>query len=388
MYDLPEGLRKVYYHINDGAEKLRGVGLPAGAVLIDAFGALPDGDGVVAVTLTNANGMRVRLLSYGASIQAVEVPDRHGRRGDVALGHSALSEYLDQPQYLGSTVGRVANRIAGGQFVLDGRRHAVPVNNGPNALHGGTDGFDKRNWRVLQARDTPHPAVMFQLDSVDGDQGFPGHLIVSAEYELDDANALHITYMATTDRPTVVNLSNHAYWNLAGEGSPEGAMGHVLRIPAGHYLPTDAGAIPTGEIAEVEGTPFDFRAPTPIGARVRDATHPQIRIGRGYDHNWVVADGVAALPRLLAAVWDPSSGRMMEVHSNQPGLQFYSGNFLDGSTIGKSGRAYRMGDAIALEPQMPPDSVNQPELGSVRLDPGQTYCNRITFRFSVSEGMD
>lgn len=219
--------------------------------------------------------------------------------------------------------------------------------------------------------------------SPDGDQGYPGTLTVTATYTLGDDMTLSVDYRATTDRPTLVNLSNHVYWNLAGEGSAEGAMGHFLTIPADHYLPTDAGAIPTGELRRVAGTAFDFRKPAPIGARVRDASDEQIRLGRGYDHNWVVARECSPEPRLLARVEEPGSGRIMDILSNQPGLQFYSGNFLDGTSVGKTGRLYRMGDAIVLEPQMFPDTPNQPEFGSLRLDPGQTYRNLIAWRFST-----
>jgi len=341
------------------------------------FGRLADGRSVEAVTLVNRRGMRATLLSYGAGIQSVIVPDRDGRFADVALGHAALAPYVEQPQYVGSTCGRVANRIARGRFTLDGRDYRVPVNNGVNALHGGHAGFDKLLWDIAEVgRDH----VVFGLVSPDGDQGFPGTLTVAARYSLDEANTLAVEYCATTDRPTLVNLTSHAYWNLAGEGSAEGAMGHLLAIPAEHYLPTDEGSIPTGELRPVEGTPFDFRTPVTVAARIRDAGE-QIRIGRGYDHNWVIARRPSREPRLLARVEEPRSGRVMEVWSNQPGIQFYSGNFLDATSTGKSGRLYRQGDAIVLEPQMFPDTPNRPEFGSLRLDPGDTYLNRIEFRF-------
>jgi aldose 1-epimerase len=349
-----------------------------GEVRRSEFGRLADGRAVEALTLANAGGMRVTILSYGAALQSVIVPDRAGRFADVALGHATLGPYIEQPQYIGSTCGRVANRIACGRFTLDGIDHRVPVNNGANSLHGGAVGFDKSFWDVA---DTGEDFVLLRLVSPDGDQGFPGTLTVHARYSLDEANRLAIDYEARTDRTTVVNLTGHAYWNLAGEGAPEGAMGHLLTIPAEHFLPTDAGAIPTGEFRPVGGTAFDFRQPTPIGARVRDVADDQIRIGKGYDHNWVIAREVAAAPRLLARVEEPESGRVLEVWSDQPGLQFYSGNFLDGTSAGKSGRLYRQGDAIVLEPQMFPDTPNRPEFGSVRLDPGATYRNRIEYRF-------
>jgi aldose 1-epimerase len=346
------------------------------------FGTLPDGGRVEAITLAYGGGMRARIITYGASIQSVLAPDRHGLLADVTLGHAALEDYLDRPQYFGATVGRVANRIAGGRFTLDGRDYQVPVNDGANALHGGPRGFDKVNWSIV--REGPGESVTLGHVSPDGDQGFPGTLTVTATYSLDEENALSVDYRATTDRATIVNLSNHAYWNLAGEGSSAGAMVHLLTIPASHFSPTDATAIPTGEFRSVEGTPFDFRHATPIGERVRDASDEQIRLGRGYDHNWVVAREASNEPRLLAGVEDPGSGRVMRVLSNQPGVQFYSGNFLDGTSTGKAGRSYRMGDAIVIEPQMFPDTPNRPEFGSVRLDPGGAYRNLIIWAFSTS----
>jgi len=351
-----------------------------------AFGTLPDGRTVEAITLANHKGMRATIITYGASIQTVIVPDRSGHGADVTLGYPTMQGYLEQPQYFGSTVGRVANRIAKGQFTLDGKSYQVPVNNGPNSLHGGTKGFDKVLWTVGDTHSGQSAGVTLRYVSPDGEMGYPGTLTVTATYALDEANNLSVDYRATTDKTTVVNLSNHAYWNLAGEGSAEGAMGHLLTIPADHYSPTDATAIPTGEFRPVAGTVFDFRKATPVGLRVRDAADQQIAFGRGYDHNWVVARGLAVQPRLLARVEEPKSGRVMEVLSNQPGLQFYSGNFLDATTVGKAGKIYRMGDAIVLEPQMFPDTPNRPEFGSIRLEPGQTYHNRIIWRFSTAPG--
>lgn len=347
------------------------------------FGTLPDGRTVEAITLSNA-GMTVRIIAWGAAVQAVLVPDRDGRMADVAIGYAGLQGYLDKSEYFGATVGRFANRIARGRFTLDGKTYQVPVNDGANSLHGGTAGFDRKLWQVGTISGGDRPAVTLTLVSPDGDQGYPGTVTLTARYALEGA-ALVIDYAATADRPTIVNLSNHAYWNLAGEGAPGGAMDHLLTIPADTFLPTDAGAIPTGEFRSVAGTVFDFRTPTLVGARVRDATDEQIRFGNGYDHNWVVARTVAAAPRLLARVTEPVSGRVLEVLSNQPGIQFYSGNFLDGTIAGKSGRLYRQGDAVVLEPQMFPDTPNQPAFGSVRLDPGQAYANRIVFRFPTPE---
>lgn len=356
----------------------------AGEATRAAFGQTPDGTPVEAITLTNDKGMKATIISYGAAIQSVIVPDRGGQMADVTLGYPTLQGYLDKSEYFGATVGRVANRIAGGRFTFNGRVYNVPVNNGPNSLHGGAQGFDKVVWEVVDVKQGRTPSVTLRYVSPDNDQGYPGTLTTLATYTLDNDNQLEVEYRATTDKPTVVNLSNHAYWNLAGEGSGESAMGHLLTIPAEHYSPTDATAIPTGEFRPVAGTPFDFRTPTAVGARVRDASDQQIVFGRGYDHNWVIARDVAKAPRLLARVEEPVSGRVLEVHSNQPGIQFYSGNFLDGTVVGKGGKLYRQGDTVVLEPQKFPDTPNQPEFGSVRLDPGQTYRNVIQFRFSTA----
>lgn len=346
---------------------------------------MPDGSLVEAITLTNGKGLQATIITYGGGIQGLLAPDRDGQMADVALGHAGLEPYLDQPQYLGSTVGRVANRIACGRFGFDGRDYQVPVNNGPNSLHGGDVGFDKVNWTVLGTAQALAPSVTLGHVSPHGDQNYPGALTVTASYALTDANELRIEYCAASDAPTLVNITNHAYWNLDGEGAAGGAMDHLLTIPADAFLPIDETLIPTGEFRAVEGTPFDFRRPVQIGARVRDASDEQIRFGRGYDHNWVIARGVAPGPRLLARVEHPHSGRVLELLSNQPGLQFYSGNFLDGTSTGKAGKLYRMGDAIVLEPQRFPDTPNRPEFGSLRLEPGETYRNMILFRFSVTK---
>lgn len=345
------------------------------------FGRLADGREVPAVTLTNAHGVSARLIAYGASIQSVILPDRAGTPADVALGYATIEEYLATPQYFGATVGRFANRLARGKFALDGRTYQTPVNNGENALHGGTVGFDKVLWTVTSVTSGPTASVTMRYVSRDGDQGYPGAMTVDATYSLDEQDQLTIEYRATTDRPTIVNITNHAYWNLAGEGSAAGAMGHLVTIPAEIFLPTDKGAIPTGELKPVAGTVFDFRTPHAVGERVRDATDPQIAFGRGYDHNWVIGRAVTPDLHLMARVREPVSGRGFDLLSNQPGLQFYSGNFLDGTSHGKADRLYRMGDAIVMEPQVFPDTPNQPAFGSARLVPGQTYRNVIVYRF-------
>jgi aldose 1-epimerase len=343
---------------------------------------LANGEAVDAVTLTNASGMAVTIISYGASIQSVCVPDAHGCFADVTTGYNTLAEYVAQPQFFGSTVGRVANRIACARFSLSGSEFIVPANDGPNSLHGGDVGFDRVNWTVT-ACDEDALSVTLSYFSPDGDQGYPSNLTVTAIYQLHGENTLSVQYSATTDAPTVVNLSNHAYWNLGGEGASNNAMDHVLTINAGHYLPVDKALIPTGERRHVAGTPFDFREPKAIGADVHDITDEQLRHGRGYDHNWVIDENVAQQPRLLAVLKDPHSGRTMSLLSNQPGLQFYSGNFFDGSTAGKSGKSYCAGDAVALEPQMFPDAPNQPSFPSVALHPGDTYENIIIWKFGT-----
>jgi aldose 1-epimerase len=348
------------------------------------FGETPAGETVEVVTLTNGKGMTVRVITLGAALQAALAPDRQGRIADVQLGHDTLDAYLAKREFFGATVGRVANRIANGRFVFDGKTYETPINNGPNSLHGGTRGFDQANWEVVEVKSGPVASVTFRYVSPDGDMGYPGELTTTATWSLNENNELSVDYRARTDRPTLVNLSHHGYWNLAGEGAPEGAMGHLLTIPADEFTPTDATAIPTGEFRKVEGTPFDFRRPTPVGLRVRDYSDEQMAFGRGYDHNWVISREKAKAPRLVARLEDPGSGRVMEVFSDQPGLQFYSGNFHDGTTVGKSGRAYRMGDSIVLEPQMFPDTPNRPEFGSIRLDPNREYRNLITYRFSVA----
>ncbi|PNU06707.1 aldose epimerase family protein [Novosphingobium guangzhouense] len=349
----------------------------------ETFGTMPDGTAVEAVTLTNGKGMSVRVMTLGASIQQVLMPGKGGKTVDVAVGYDSLDGYAKDGQFFGATVGRVANRIARGKFTFDGKEYTTPVNNGVNSLHGGTKGFDKVIWAVRDVKQGKNASVTMRYVSPDGDMGYPGTLTTDATYALDEQNNLTITYTATTDRPTVVNISNHAYWNLAGPGRT--AMDHVLTIPADRFTPTDETAIPLGQHKSVAGTVFDFRQPTPVGARVREGTDPQIVYGRGYDHNWVVGDAVTKGQHLMARVTEPTSGRGFEVWSNQPGLQFYSGNFMDGTIVGKSGQIYREGDSLVFEPQLFPDSPNQSQFPSVRLDPGKTYRNVITYKFFVAE---
>lgn len=360
---------------------------PAGAAETQRkpFGALPDGRQVEAVTLTNGKGVSATIINWGAAIQSLMMPDKKGEVADVQLGYPTIDGYLAKSEYFGATVGRFANRIAKGKFRLDGKDYQTPVNNIGNSLHGGTAGFDKVLWEVVEVKKGDTASVTLRYVSPDGDQGYPGKLTVLATYSLNEKNELGIEYRATTDKPTIVNITNHGYWNLAGEGSGQGAMGHVLTIPAKEYTPVDETLIPTGAFQPVAGTVFDFNTPHAVGERVRDASDPQIVIGKGYDHNFVVARTVSKTLRQLARVEEPVSGRGFELWSNQPGVQFYSGNFLDGTVVGKAGRLYRQGDAIVLEPQIFPDTPNQPTLGSARLAPGQAYVNKMVYRLFFGE---
>ena len=357
----------------------------AATVKQSTFGTLPDGQAVQAVTLSNSHGVSATVITYGASLQALTTPDRNGKSADIALGYAKLQDYLDKPQYFGATVGRFANRIAKGQYKVDGQAYQAPVNNGANSLHGGTKGFDKVNWKLVATHGEGKAPASVEMEYVspDGDMGYPGELTVHATYSLDENNQLTITYTATTNKTTIVNITNHSYWNLAGEGSVRSINEQKLTINGDEYLPTDSGAIPTGEFRKVAGTVFDFRKPTAIGARVRDAADEQIVFGRGYDHNWVISRTKAPAPRVVATVEDAVSGRKLSLSSAQPGLQFYSGNFLDGTSSGKSGHIYREGDAFVLEPQIFPDTPNQPAFGSAVLRPGETYSNVLIYRFSA-----
>jgi aldose 1-epimerase len=349
------------------------------------FGTLADGQTVEAITLTNTHGIAVRIIALGASVQMLTVPDRAGKTADIVLGYANLGEYLTNPQYFGATVGRFANRIAKGRFELDGKTYQLATNNGPNSLHGGVRGLDKVLWKVGEVSRGPSAGVSFSYVSPDGEEGYPGTLTVEAIYKLSESNEISIDYRATVDKPTIVNITNHSYFNLAGEGSADGVMHQLLMLPADEYTPVDATLIPTGEFRGVAGTAFDFRRAKPMGRDIRSGADEQIVYGKGYDHNWVIGRESVRTPRLVARAEDPVSGRVMEVLSNQPGIQFYSGNFLDGTVVGKSGRTYRQGDAFVLEPQLFPDTPNRPSFGSARLQPGETYMNRIIYRFSTAK---
>lgn len=347
-----------------------------------AFGKLANGTPVEAVTLSASNGVRARIMTYGATLQSLQVPDRTGHAADVALGYDTAAEYEAHPNYFGATIGRFANRIGGAAFTLDGKRYPLSANDQHNSLHGGAIGFDKRIWRIVAVESGKTASVRLALESAAGDQGYPGNLKVEVTYSLDDAGSLEILHRATTDAPTVVNLTNHSLFNMAGEGAADDVLANVLTIPAARYTPVDAGLIPTGELRAVEGTPFDFRKPRRIGEVVRNGRDPQIVVGRGIDHNYAIDAGRTAQMKLTARLEDPRSGRAMEVWSTEPGLQVYTGNFLAGTVVGKGGHLYRMGDGLALEPQRFPNAPNEPRFESARLDPGQTYEHRMALRFS------
>lgn len=349
------------------------------------FGALADGTKVEAVTLSNSHGVSARIMTLGAILQSLNVPDRNGKVDDIVLGYDDAQTYYASDQYFGASVGRYANRIAKGKFVLDGKSYQLAINNPPNALHGGVKGFNKRMWKIMTVTNGPEASVVLQYVSADGEEGYPGKLTVLAAYSLNEQNELKIEYSATTDKPTILNLTNHSFFNLAGMKAMRDTMDEKLTINAGRYTPIDKTSIPLpGPGRSVAGTVFDFRKATAIGARIRDGHDEQIRIGKGYDHNFVI-DGPAGTLHPGARLEDPYSGRVMDMIITAPGIQFYSGNFLDGgaTAIGKMNHAYRQGDAVVLEPQTFPDSPNRPDYPSPRLDPGKTYSNVMVYRFST-----
>ena len=347
------------------------------------FGIAPDGKQVDVFTLVNAHGIRMRVLSYGGIIQTLEIPDRAGKLDDVVLGFDDMEGYVKSSPYFGSVVGRYGNRIARGRFTLDGRTYSLAINNPPNHLHGGLKGFDKVVWDAQSFRSDSGSGLVLTHTSPDGDEGYPGTLRVRMTYTLTDRDELAIDYEATTDKATPVNLTNHTYWNLAGDGKRD-ILGHVLALEADSLTPVDSTLITTGEIMPVAGTPFDFRTPTAIGARINDS-HVQIRYGRGYDHNLVLTRAGRTGLSHAARVTEPTTGRTLDVYTTEPGVQFYSGNFLDGTAVGKSGRVYRHRYGLALETQHYPDSPNKPNFPTVILRPGETYRTRTVFRFGVTK---
>lgn len=346
------------------------------------FGSLPDGAKVELFTLTNTGGMQVQATNYGGIITAVKVLDRNGVLGDVTLGYDSLDGYLKSTPYFGAIVGRYANRIGGAKFSLDGRTYKLAANDGPNTLHGGLKGFDKVVWSAEPFEKSGEVGVVFTHTSPDGDEGFPGALTVNVTYTLTDRNELAFEYQATTDKPTVVNLTQHAYFNLAGEGSGD-VLEHDLTINADRYTPVDATLIPTGEPASVADTPFDFRTKTAIGARI-SADHPQIKRGNGYDHNYVINRATHNELVLAARVEEPTSGRVMEVRTTEPGMQLYTGNFLDGSIIGKAGQPYGERSGFCLETQHYPDSPNKPSFPTTTLRPGEELKSKTVYTFSLA----
>ncbi len=342
------------------------------------FGQTPDGTPVEIFTLRNALGAEARICTYGGILVSLKVPDRNGRMGDVVLGYDTLAEYIKNNPYFGSLIGRYGNRIAKGRFTLDGKEYQLALNDGPNHLHGGLKGFDKVVWHARPFQADQGPALELTYLSPDGEEGYPGNLDVTAVYTWRDDNTLRLDFTATTTRPTIVNLTDHSYFNLAGHGD---ILGHEVMINASRFTPVDETLIPTGELRPVDGTPFDFRQATPIGARINRADE-QLKFGKGYDHNWVINNPAGQL-ETQARVYDPESGRVLEVLSTEPGLQFYSGNFLDGTITGKGGWNYKLRNAFCMEPQHFPDSPNHPNFPSVVLRPGQTYRNTIMYRFSA-----
>jgi len=344
-----------------------------------AFGKLADGTAVESFTLRNAHGIEVRAITYGAIIVSLRVPDRAGKFGDIVLGNDNLAGYVDKPAYFGAVVGRYGNRIAKGRFTLDGKTYTLATNNGPNHLHGGVRGFDKVVWTA----DPPAAgatSVTFRYTSADGEEGYPGKLSARVTYTLTDKNELTFEYSATTDKATPINLTQHSYFNLGTPGSD--ILGHELTLEADRYTPVDATLIPTGQLASVSGTPFDFRKPTAIGARIAQDDE-QLKRGGGYDHNFVLTaagDGLRRAGRLA----DPGTGRTMEILTTEPGIQFYSGNFLDGTIKGKGGVVYKYRSGLCLETQHFPDSPNQPSFPSTILRPGKEYHSKTTLVFGVS----
>jgi aldose 1-epimerase len=346
-----------------------------------SFGKTNDGQPVDLYVLTNARGMEVCLTNYGGTLISVKAPNRHGKLSDVVLGFDSLAGYLGTEPYFGALIGRYGNRIANGRFSIDGREYRLEQNDGQNSLHGGAKGFDKRVWRAKDTSTKSAPAVELSYVSNDGEEGYPGALTVAVTYTLTSRNELKIDYTATTDKPTILNLTNHSYFNLAGEGEGD-ILSHMVTINADGFTPVDGTLIPTGEVRSVGGTPFDFREPTAIGARI-DADDDQIKFGRGYDHNFVLRRAKDS-PNLAARVTDPSSGRVMEVLTTEPGLQFYTGNFLDGTIHGKGGKAYGRRSAFCMETQHFPDSPNKSQFPSVLLRPGGRYTSTTVYRFSTA----
>lgn len=344
------------------------------------WGKTPDGTAVELYTLRNTRGAEATISTYGGIVVTLLMPDRTGKMGDIVLGYDHLQGYLDKTPYFGALIGRYGNRIGGATFTLDGQTYTLAKNDGPNSLHGGVKGFDKVVWSARPVESKDGAALELSYLSKDGEEGFPGNLKVTAIYTLTNNNELKLDFSATTDKATVVNLTHHSYFNLRGQGNGD-ILGHEVTINATRMTPVDKTLITTGELTPVEGTPFDFRKPTAIGARINQPD-TQLQYGPGYDHNWVI-DKPAGQLGIQATVYEPTTGRVLEVLSDEPGLQFYSGNFLDGTIKGKGGVAYEKRTGFCMEPQHYPDSPNKPQFPSVVLRPGQTYQNTIIYRFST-----
>ena len=347
----------------------------AASVTRKEFGRTADGAVVDLYTLTNKSGLIARIMTYGATLTELHVPDRSGKLADVVLGFDTFEPYGKGHPFFGSTTGRVANRIGGGKFTLDGREYKLAINNGPNTLHGGLKGFDKKIWRAREVKRADGAAVEFRYVSPDGEENFPGALDTKVTYTLTDDNALQIDYVAKTSKPTIVNLTNHSYFNLAGSGD---VLGHELLMNARWYTPLDENTVPTGEVRVVDGTPFDFRTPRRIGERI-----DQLQATRGYDHNFVLDGRQEGELKPMASVHEPASGRVIEVWTTEPGVQLYTANFLDGSMTGKGGIRYPKHGAFCLEAQHFPDAPNKPHFPSIILRPGETYRQTTVHRFST-----
>ncbi|HKV63668.1 MAG TPA: aldose epimerase family protein [Candidatus Acidoferrum sp.] len=354
-----------------------------GSTTKKSFGKTPDGQAVDLYVLTNKNGAEASISTYGGALVTLKMPDRNGKLADIVLGYENVDGYVADKSYFGALVGRYGNRIGHAQFVLDGKTYALAKNNGENSLHGGIKGFNKALWAAKTVSAKGGQSLELSYVSKDGEEGFPGNLKVTVIYTLSDDNALRIEYSATTDKKTVVNLTNHAYFNLAGQGSGD-ILGHLLMINADQFTPVDAGLIPTGELRDVTGTPFDFRKATAIGERI-DQADEQLKRGGGYDHNFVLRMPMDRGETLAARVVERTSGRVMEVWTTEPGIQFYTGNFLDGKTVGKGGATYPKRGAFCLETQHFPDSPNQPKFPSVVLSPGERYHTITSYKFSTEK---
>jgi len=353
------------------------------SITAEPFGTTPEGEAVQLFTLTNANGIEIKAISYGGIITSLKTPDREGTLGDIVLGFDDLQSYLDGSPYFGAIIGRYGNRIGGAAFQLDGVTYTLPANDGQNSLHGGDKGFDKVVWAGEPFDNQDGVGVVFRYTSPDGEEGYPGTLEVAVTYTLTSSDELIVDYHATTDKATPVNLTQHSYFNLKDAGASE-ILGHELTLAADEYTPVDATLIPTGELAPVEGTPFDFRTPHTIGERI-GAEDQQLEFGGGYDHNWVLNGTPADGMTLAARVYEPTTGRTLEILTTEPGIQFYSGNFLDGTLTGKGGVVYQYRTGFCLETQHFPDSPNKPQFPSTILRPGEGYTTRTIFRFGTEE---